>query len=95
MNKAFLVLAVLMVIFAGIFHIMFIMFDYAFHNDDSGAFSQLSDRLNETMNPTWQNLSYNNSKRLTQFFGLGRIICIGLAPAMFIIAVVSNKRQIE
>ena len=95
MNRTFLVFGVMMVMFAGIFHIMFIMYDYGFNNPDSGAFTQLRERLNESMNGSWQTDAYNKSVQLQQFFGIGRVICIGLAPVMFVIAVAGRKNTYE
>jgi len=78
-----------MILMAGIFHVLFIMFDYAFHDPDEGAFMKLRDVANETIsNETWKERTLDTSNNLRQFFGIARVICIILCPVMFLIAVV-------
>lgn len=94
MNK-FFILAVIMVLLAGIFHMVFIVFDYGFHNSESGAFNLLRENLNNSMDSDWRNKTYNNSLMLREAFGYGRVICIILCPACFVIGVFKRDVGVE
>ena len=85
------VLAIVMVFMAGIFHVMFIMFDYGFNDPDVGAFRKLPEIMNDSLSPTYQNWTYNQSMLARQFFGVGRFICIALCPILFVIEAVTRK----
>ena len=90
----FAVIAVVMVVMAGVFHMMFIMFDYGFFNPDTGGFVQLSDKLNESMLPEYRNQAYNQSQLFKWFFGMGRVICIVLCPVFGMVELFVSKRQV-
>lgn len=83
--KNFAILVVVMVLMAGIFHLLFIGFDYAFHDEDEGAFTKLAEAANKSMNWEYRNRSENTSNFLKDAFGLCRVICIGLIPVAFVI----------
>jgi hypothetical protein len=91
MSKGFMIFAVIMVLMAGIFHLMFIMFDYSFHNSESGAMWKLSDVVNESLEGDFASSTHNTSEMLRQSFGYGRVICIGIIPVAF--AVNAFKRR--
>jgi hypothetical protein len=76
----FVVIAFIMVLLAGFFHITFIMFDNVWYNDDNGVFKILPEAFNDSMNPVTRNSSWNTTKVLREAFGWGRVICIGLVP---------------
>jgi len=78
----FVIIAIIMVLIAGILHMVFIGFDYGFHNPDSGMLPQLREKLNDSMLPEYRNKAYNNSQMMREAFGIGRVICIGLAIAI-------------
>ena len=86
-----MVLAVMLGITGFVLHVGFIMFDYGFHNPDSGAFIKLRNVANETIsNETWRNDANSQGNMLRQAFGIGRVICIGLCVLCFIIAVLDR-----
>jgi hypothetical protein len=86
------ILGVLMILFALIFHMMFIMFDYAFFDPDVGGLTRLREEMNESMLTEQRNQAYNNSVMLRQGFGLGRVICIALCPILFVIEALSRPK---
>lgn len=75
----FVVIAVVMVVMAGFLHMMFIMYDYALHNPDSGMLTKLRESMNETLNTEARNRAINQTQMYREGFGWGRVICIGLA----------------
>lgn len=89
------VLAILMIILAGTFHILFIMFDNAYNNPDTGAFTKLTEVMNKTLNDEYRDRTYNNTLMYKEFFGIGRVITIALAPVLFAIEAFTHKTKIE
>jgi len=85
--RLFAVLAVMMICFAGIFHMMFIMFDYVYYHPDNGVFTLLPERMNETMSANYSNAAWNNTVMLRQAFGVGRFAVLGLAVVFFIVGI--------
>ena len=90
--KGFVVVIILMVVMAGIFHMLFIGFDYAFHNPDSGVFVKLGEAANKTMNQAARDKAENTSNMLRNAFGLARVICVGLIPVAAIIYATQKPR---
>jgi len=91
--KMFVAMAIILVVLAGIFHMLFIMFDYGFFNPDSGAFNLLRENLNNSLNDTLikpQMQAHFNMYR--EAFGIGRIICIGFIPVAFIVQVIAGRK---
>lgn len=88
----FVILAVVMVLMAGVLHMVFIGFDYAFFNPDSGGLLQLSDKLNDSLNVETRNRAWNQSQMFRQGFGIGRVICLALVPVLVGIEVFSKPR---
>ena len=87
----FVVLAIGMVVIAGIFHMLFIMFDYGYNNPDTGAFSRMVEELNETMSPYYRNWMWNNTLMYREFFGIGRFICMALCPILIGVEIFSKR----
>ena len=90
----FIVLAVVLVLMAGMLHMMFMMYDYAFFDDAEGGLTKLQETLNNSLNSEYRNSTYNTSVMLKNGFGWGRIICIGLVPLCFAIEAF-NRSKIE
>jgi len=67
---------------------MFIMFDYAYYNDDTGVFNMMPSRLNETMNAEYQSQAWNQTVMLREAFGMGRFLVLGIGIICGIISVV-------
>jgi len=76
----FVILAIILVLLAGFFHIMFIMYDYIWYDNEDGALNILSGKLNESMSQDNQNLSWNRTSILREGFSWGRVICIVMVP---------------
>lgn len=92
--RIYVVAIIMMVLFTGIFHMLFIMFDYGFHNPDSGAMTQLGEKFNETLSPSMASSRYNNTKMLRQSFGISRFICIGSIPVICVVAILRRQRVV-
>ena len=92
MNK-FAVAAVVCVLFAGMFHMIFIMFDYAFWDDEDGAFYKLSDKLNDSMDDTHRQTAFEQGQMFKQGFGICRVICIGMC-IVFLVGAALRKEGI-
>ena len=86
------VVGIVIVLIAGMLHIMFIMFDYAYNDPDDGAFVKLRDSLNGSMNWEMRNKSYNNSRMVVQMFGIGRVAVLAVACVCFAIEVFGRIR---
>jgi len=84
--RLFALMAILLITFAALFHMLFIMFDYAYYHPDDGVFTLLPERMNETMNSDYQNSTWNQTIMLRQAFGVGRFITLGLAVTMFVLS---------
>jgi len=69
-----------MVGLAGFFHVMFIMYDNMYYNDDSGFFTILPEKMNESMSSDRANDSWNQTIKLREAFGWGRVITIIMIP---------------
>lgn len=91
----FVVLVIIMVLMAGVFHLLFIGYDYAFHNPDSGFVPLLSEAANKTMNAEYRSAAQNRSDMLKDAFGISRVICIGLIPVAFVIRATQKPRGEE
>lgn len=95
--RAFALAAITLVILTGFFHIMFIMFDYAYYNPDNGVFTILPEKMNETMNPIYQNITWNQTMMFREAFGVGRFVTLALGVVMFVIGamdyVVTDRRN--
>jgi len=89
----FLGIALLLLFF--IFHALFVMFDYAYNNPDSGAFTQLRDRFNDTMTTEYRDAAYNRSQTYLQFFSLGRFVFLGTCLGCFVIAALDRDTHGE
>lgn len=89
----FVIAAVVMIVMAGIFHMMFIMFDYGFHDPDAGFVPKLSERINETVDSNTQSRMNNQSIMIREAFGYCRVICIGLCIVFFIAEAVTGRRS--
>jgi len=90
----FVVLAIFMVLFFGVFHMVFIVFDYAYNDPDAGAFSLLQDSFNETVEDTDRQDWYNDHQNFyLEFFGIARFGFLALAIIFFIAAAVSKYNE--
>jgi hypothetical protein len=88
----FVIIAFVMVLLAGFFHITFIMFDNVWYNDDNGVFKVLPAAFNDSMTPETRNSSWNTTKVLREAFGLGRVICICLVPLCLVLEAIDKPR---
>lgn len=86
------VLAVIMVTLAGFFHIMFIMYDNLWYDNESGVMPKLSGILNESMTSDTQNRTWNWTVVFHDAFGLGRVICIGLTIGFAVLEAFDKPR---
>ena len=95
MARKFVIMVVIMATLTGVMHMLFIMFDYAFHNPTSGAMPAISDAFNDSglLRPEYQNDSINQTRMFRDGFGIGRFVCIGLIPVCSIIIILTDKRS--
>jgi len=73
-----IVLIFMLLMTAGLFHILFTMFDYGFNNPDTGAFTALEEQMNETLTGDYQDSAYDLNVMMRQFFGIGRVVIVGI-----------------
>ena len=76
----FVVLAIMLALLAGFFHVMFIMFDNAWYSESSGAIPKIADVFNDTLSSDNRNSTWNQTVMFRDAFGIGRVICIVLVP---------------
>lgn len=88
----FVILAIILVLLAGFFHIMFIMYDNFYYNDDTGLFNVLPEKLNSSLNEDTRNDSWNRTQMLRSAFGLGRVICIVMVPVCIVLQAIDRPR---
>ena len=88
----FVILAFVMILLAGFFHVMFIMFDNVWYNDDNVIFHVLPEKFNNSLGDATKNSSWNTTVMLRDAFGLGRVICIILVPACFVLEAIDKPR---
>ena len=95
--RGFVFVAIIMVTFAFVFHMIFIMFDYAYYHPENGIFNMMPERFNETLNTQYQNSAYNQTVMLRQAFGMGRFLVLGIGVVCGIISVVdyASTRRIN
>lgn len=93
MNKIWVVIIVILCVMAFMFHWLFIMFDYAFHDPDQGGFNKLRDAGNDSIkNDFFKNQTNNQSNFLREFFGYARVICIGVIFLVAGIAILEGRK---
>ena len=88
----FVIVAIIMVLMAGFFHVMFIMFDNVWYDDDGGVFQVLPEKFNNSMDSETRNSSWNTTVMLRDAFGWGRVICIILVSVCFVLEAVDKPR---
>ena len=76
MNGMKILIIFMLIMCAGLFHILFVMFDYGFNNPDSGAFTALEEQMNETLTGEYRNAAYERNVMMREFFGVGRVIIV-------------------
>ena len=88
MSRKFAVLIVAMVLMTGIFHMIFIMYDWGFHNPDSGVFTILDEHANDTItNETFKNSYDNNTNMFQDFFGYGRFFLLAVTVIVCVVGI--------
>lgn len=87
------VMAILMILLAGFFHMMFIMFDNIYYNPDNGIFHQLPESFNGSLNNSNQHKLYNDTLVFREAFGWGRVICLILIPGLIIIEAIDRPKE--
>ncbi|MBE3095348.1 MAG: hypothetical protein IMZ52_09990 [Actinobacteria bacterium] len=89
----FPILIIMMVILAAVFHMLFIMFDNIYYNDQNGIFKLLPDAMNESMDASHRATVNNQSKMFRDAFGIGRVACLALIPAVVAIQLLDKPKQ--
>jgi hypothetical protein len=87
------VMAILMVLLAGVFHVLFIVFDNVYYNDDNGVFHLLPESLNGSLSHSGQMHAYNQTKMFREAFGWGRVICLILVPGLIVIEALDRPKE--
>jgi hypothetical protein len=90
----FLVLIIILVLLAGVFHMLFIMFNNVYYNNQNGIFKLLPDALNSSMDQEHINTTSNQTQMLRDAFGIGRVVCIGLVPIAVAIMALDRPKDI-
>ena len=68
----------MLIMTAGIFHILFTVFDHGFNNPDTGGFTMLEEQMNETLTGDYQQSAYDLNVMMREFFGIGRVVIVGV-----------------
>jgi hypothetical protein len=89
----FPILIIMMVLFAAVFHMLFIVFDNMYYNDQNGVFKLLPDALNESMDASHRAIVTNQTKMFRDAFGIGRVACLALIPAVVAIQILDKPRE--
>lgn len=89
----FPVFTVMSILMVGLFIILYIMFNFGFHNPDTGAFTILDSHRDDMMNPTYSNwarelLDYNHS-----WWGTGFCVLIIMVIVCGFIDVLRNPKE--
>lgn len=71
-------MSILLIIGAGICFVMFIMFNYAFNNADTGLFVKLNESAQKTMNADTRSWFVNLTGHIQTGFGMSGVILMGL-----------------
>lgn len=87
MRLVFPLMTIAFVLIALVFHGLFIMYDYAYYNPDSGGLLKVAEVFNETLNDEYRNLTWNQTMMFRQAFGMGRFIVMGLSLLFLVISV--------
>jgi Na+/H+ antiporter NhaC len=84
--------AFLLVIVAAICFIVFVVFNYALYNPDSGVDTILNEKAAELMNE--RNLAkWNNTRaNISTGFGMMGVICLFLAIILFVLSALKTRR---
>ena len=91
--RLFAVFTIMFVCIAAIFHFMFIMFDYAYYNPDSGALIKMTEAFNETLSTKYQNDLWNQTVMLREAFGYGRFGFFASGLIIFAVGVFDDRRS--
>jgi len=91
MNGMKIIIIFMLIMCAGLFHILFVMFDYGFNNPESGAFAALEEQMNETLTGDYKDNAYERTVMLREFFGIGRVVIV--AVCVIIIAFILFDRN--
>lgn len=91
----FVVLGVMLVMVAGLFHMMFIMYDYLYYDADHGAINMIADIFNDTLLPAYQSRAWNATVLQYEAFGMARFLFIGVAIACFAIEIWKRPQMEE
>ena len=93
MNK-FAVAAITCALMFGLFHVIFIMWDYALWHDEDGALYRLSDKLNDSLDATHQQDAFEQGQMFKQGFGICRVILLGMT-ILFFIGYALNRNDVQ
>lgn len=89
----FALAAIILVLVAGIFHMVFTVVDYGYNNPDTGAFTRAHDIIRDNMKtPYYQNWLDDQQTFQLQFFGLGRFIILVMAIVLFAVEALTRPK---
>lgn len=88
----FAILGIFMAVIFGFFHIMFIMMDYGFNDPEKGAFVRVQNVLNDTLSSKYQNWTNNGTVMMRQFFGVGRVVILGVIIVCFTMEIMESRK---
>jgi len=77
---------------AGILLFMFVMFNYAYNGED-GLRQELREAANKSMSGERLDFFNQQQSELANMFGLGCLLCVGLAVVFFLIEVLGDRRD--
>ena len=91
----YVIYGIVLVMLVGVFHILFIAFDYGFNNPDTGAMTRIKEISNETLTGDYRDSANDNYAMLTQFFGIGRFAILVIGIIGFVVCVLAGRKEPE
>ena len=84
--------SLIMICIAGILLFLFVIFNYAYMGP-GGLKEEMSQAANKTLSGKWLSNFNNQKEEFTAMFGMGCVLCIGLAVVFFILDVLGDRRE--
>lgn len=91
----FAIIAIVMIVLAGFFHVMFVIMDYGYNNPETGAFRRVQNALNDTLSDSYASWVNNGTMKMRQFFGIGRVVVVGVCILACSLEILERRRETQ
>lgn len=85
-------MAFLCVIISGLCFSVFIVFNYAYNNPDSGVFTILDEKASEQMSSKWYNWFTERRERIVNGFGMAGVVILFVAIIITVASGLEHRR---